>query len=262
MCHAARAVHNPWTITYSRVASYLRCPQQYWLEYESGREKPPEPESPAGLIGTAVHRAMSTLTRTGDERLGRHELDTYLRMPAHATIGPGTEHARRAHALYDAGCAAHASIRSEECWAERETFCPYPAGGISVWAKVDRIDRFSALRWQVTDWKTGRGDDDDATDAQLDLAHVALRTTFAWIPAEATVRAVAWNLQTGHQRVRELVAGDVEPTLQKYAAMARRLKGSTEYPATPGPHCRFCRWRPGCPDGTAFASVDMLADDP
>jgi RecB family exonuclease len=255
-------VDTPWVITYSRVASYRRCPRQYWLEYESGQEKPPEPVSPAGIVGSAVHRALNALAETGDAGLGRHELETYLRMPAHAIAGPGTEYARRAHALYDAGCAAHASIQSLECWAERDTYRPYPAGGITVWAKVDRIDRLSALRWQVTDWKTGWGDDDDATDAQLDLAHVALRTTFAWIPAEATVQAVAWNLQTGRHRVRELVAGDVEPTLQKYAAFARRLKGSTEYPATAGTHCRFCRWRAGCPEGTAFLDVDMPGGDP
>ena len=256
------AVATPWIITYSRVASYRRCPQQYWLEYESGREKPPEPESPAGIVGTAVHRALNTLTETKDEELGRHELETYLRMPAHAVAGPGTEYESRAYTLYEAGCTAHAAIASEDCWGERNTYRPYPAGGITVWAKVDRIDRLSTLRWQVTDWKTGWGDDDDATDAQLDLAHVALRTTFRQISAAATVRAVAWNLRSGRQRVRELVAGDVEPTLQKYAAMARRLKGSTEYPATAGTHCRFCRWQSGCPEGTAFLHVDTPADDP
>jgi RecB family exonuclease len=255
-----------FSISFSKVQRFQRCRLQYFFEYLSGEPRPPDIQSPAGILGTGVHRAMCLLCNTGDPEVGRAALDAYLRMPVHESAGPGTEWNRLAFEIYENGCAAHASLASEDRWAEKETWAPFPSGGVSVYAKVDRIDRLGPDRWQVIDWKTGRLDDDEATDAQLDLAHVALRVSFrALVGPSATARTVAWNLRSGVQRVRELVRDDARATMRTYAALAKRMQSVTEFPATPGPYCRFCRWVERCPEYAPAVSgedwEDVLEDE-
>jgi putative RecB family exonuclease len=239
-----------YVITHSKVESFRRCRKQFWFEYVSGLEKPPDPASPPGIVGSGVHRAMHLLCDSGEPQVGADALDVYLRMPAHESAGPGTEWHARAFAFYERGCEAHHTIESDDRWAEKDTYAPWPAGRVNVWARVDRIDRLRSGAWQIVDWKTGRSGDDDTTDAQLDLGHLALRTTMrASIAPGSTVSAVAWNLRTGQQRVRVLTRADAVATLRKYAALASRIQATSDFGATPGPHCGFCKWRPSCSDG-------------
>jgi putative RecB family exonuclease len=254
---------NPlFRLTHTKIQSFQRCRKQYWFSYVSGEEWPPGRESAASLIGNGVHRAMQKLCETGDPSDGAHELDTYLRMPKHAIAGPETEHYEVAQELYANGVAAHHSIESEDRWAELDTWVPARSRGINVRAKVDRADRLSTDRWQLIDWKTGRFDLDDAVDAQLDIAHLVLRTMLR-LPHTATVRALGWNLRTGEQRVRELTRDDARKTVDYLARYARSLQETTDFAATPGPGCTFCDWKDRCPDALAIEAVgvDFLDDD-
>jgi len=241
-------------ITHSKAQSFFRCRKQYWYDYLSGIERPPHPESAPGIVGTGVHRAMKQLCDTDEPAVAAHELDVYLRMPAHEIAGPGTEWHARAGECLERGIEAHHSIVSEDRWAEKDTYAPWAKGGISVHARIDRVDRLGENHWQIIDWKTGRIDNDDTTDAQLDLGHVALRTTLrSAVRTHATVTAIAWNLRNGQQRVRRLVRDDAAATLRKFAAVAVRIQGTTEFMPTPGTHCGFCRWQEICPDSAAAA---------
>lgn len=250
-------------LSHSKVQSFYRCRKQYWWEHLSGQTAPPEIQTAAGIIGKGVHRAMKVLCETGEAEDGANELDAYLRMPDHAAAGPGTEEQRTAFALFAAGCSAHATIASEDRWAELDTWVPAPRRGITVRARIDRADRLGSERYQVIDWKTGRFELDEVVDAQLDLGHLALRVV-RQIPRTATVRAVAWNLRTGEQRVRELERRDAAATMQRYAGIAARMRGTTAFEATPSPACGFCRWRPSCPEASATdrGEWDTENDDP
>lgn len=257
------AVDEPlFRLTHTKVQSFRRCRKQYWFSYVSGMEWPPNRDSAASLIGNGVHRAMQKLCETGDPRDGEHELDTYLRMPKHAIAGPDTEHYPLAMEMYRNGVKAHESIESEERWAELDTWVPARSRGINVRAKVDRADRLAPDRWQLIDWKTGRFDLDDTVDAQLDIAHLVLRTMMR-LPKEASVRALGWNLRTGEQRVRELTRDDAVKTVDYLWRLAQRLESLTEYPATPGPACTFCDWRDRCDEAEQVekVGVDWLDDD-
>ena len=254
---------NPlFRLTHTKIQSFQRCRKQYWFSYVSGEEWPPGRESAASLIGNGVHRAMQKLCETGEPADGAHELDTYLRMPKHAIAGPETEHYEVAHQLYANGVEAHQSIESEDRWAELDTWVPARSRGINVRSKVDRADRLSTDRWQLIDWKTGRFDMDDAVDAQLDIAHLVLRTMLR-LPHAATVRAVGWNLRTGEQRVRELTREDARKTVDYLARFARGLQETSDFAATPGPGCTFCDWKDRCSDALAIeeVGVDFLDDD-
>jgi RecB family exonuclease len=244
------------------MESFRRCRKQYWFSYVSGEEWPPGRESAASLVGNGVHRAMQKLCETGDARDGEHELDLYLRMPAHAIAGPETEHFAVAKQLYENGVRAHESIESEARWAELDTWVPSKRRGINVRAKVDRADRLSADRWQLIDWKTGRFDLDDRVDWQLDIAHLVLRTMLR-LPQEATVRAMGWNLRTGQQRVRELTRDDAVKTVDELWRFTQMLGELTEFGATPGPGCTFCDWRDRCDEAIQLeqTGIDWLDAD-
>lgn len=247
-------------LTHSKVQSFFRCRKQYWFQYESGLPQPEDIQNAPGIVGKGVHRAMKTLCDTGRPEDGAHELDKYLRMPVHDLAGPGTDANTLAFRVFEAGCAAHASIVSEDRWAEHSTWRPILAEKINVSAQIDRVDRIDAGHWQIVDWKTGLVDRDEVTDAQLDLGHIAARTSFR-VPRGVTVTAIAWNLRNGRQRVRLLRHEDVEGTLQKYAGIANRIRGNSDFEATPGPHCGFCDWRPQCPDADGKAPPLDLDDD-
>ena len=249
-------------LTHSKIQQFQRCRKQYWFSYVSGLEWPPLVDSPAALVGNGVHRAMQRLCETGEPEDGAHELDLYLRMPKHEMAGPGTEYWSAAFEIYARGIEAHASIESDDRFAEMDSWVPSKSRGITVRAKVDRADRFGPNRWQLIDWKTGRFDLDDAVDAQLDIAHLVLRTTLH-LPREAEVRAVGWNLRTGEQRVRELTRDDAVRTVDYLSRLAQRLQSLEEFPATPGPQCTFCTWRERCEEAARVerTGIDWLDED-
>lgn len=247
---------GPFPLSHSKARSFLRCRQQYWFGYLSGLPRPPQVMHASGIIGSGVHRALKVLCETGDEQCGADELDAYLRMPAHEVAGPGTDAAADAFALFERGCQAHDSIASERRSAEVDT---HAFGlGISLRARVDRVDRLAAGHWQVIDWKTGRLEEDDVTDEQLDIGHVGVRIS-KQLAREDTVTAIAWNLRSGHRRVRELVRKDAVATMRRYAALAAEMQATDAFEASPGPHCGFCDWRPQCPAANA-AEVTWFDD--
>ena len=241
---------EPFRISTAKVQSFERCRKQYWFRYLSGRRWPESPLSVAGITGTGVHKAMSVLTRTDDVDIALHELDTYLRMPAHKLVGPGTEAYQVAFGLLSAGCTAHEELAesTETSRSELDARAEWPSAGLSVRTRIDRADRINERRYRVVDWKTGNYDDDDETDLQLDIAHLGLRT--AWdLPADATVEAVAWNLRLDRKRVRELNREDAAVTMQKLNAYAVRMREADEFEATPNSFCSFCDWLDQCDEG-------------
>jgi putative RecB family exonuclease len=248
-------------LSYSKLSSYDQCRKKYWYGYVE-RTPRPRGDSPAGMVGTGVHRAMKALCDTGDAKDGRHELDAYLRMAEHAVAAPGTPLYAEAMELYEAGVAAHNSIHSERRWPELDTYVPYRGGGVSVSARLDRADFLGDNRWQIIDWKTGRFDFGEATDAQLDIAHAALRTVHN-LPIDATVTAIGWNLRTGDRRVRNLVRDDAAATLHYLARRAKQLQETTVFEATPSRACSFCDWRAICPDAAQIETAvdEWLGDD-
>lgn len=250
-------------LTHSKMQRFRRCRKQYWFADVSGLEWPPAVDSPAALVGNAVHRAMQKLCETDDPRDGEHELDLYLRMPKHEMAGPDTPHYAEAMEIFGHGVEAHRSVESELRFAETDSWVPLATLGVTVRAKADRVDRLAPGRWQVIDWKTGRYDLDDAVDEQLDLAHVVVRT-IRRVPREAAVRAIGWNLRTGQQRVRELTREDAARTAGYLGRFGAMLQATTEFPASPGPACGFCAWRERCEDAASLGSDvnEWLFDEP
>ena len=249
-------------VTHTKIQSFQRCRKQYWFSYVSGLDWPPSRDTPAAIVGKGVHRAMRRLCETDHPEDAEHELDAYLRMPKHEMTGPGTEHHRLAFELLANGVGAHESIVSEDRYAELNTWVPSASRGVTIRAVVDRADRLDPDHWLIIDWKTGRYDLDEITDAQLDIGHLALRTALK-LPGQARVTAIAWNLRSGMQRVRALTRDDARNTVDYIANFAARMQATSEFPATPGPHCNFCDWRDRCEEAASLERTELtwLDDD-
>ena len=163
--------------------------------------------------------------------------------------------------LYGSGVAVHNELATPEGlrWGEKDTWIPLYRRGVTIRSRIDRIDRIGEKRWQIIDWKTGRFDPDDVTDAQLDLAHAGLRTSFrAALKSDHTVLAKAINLRAGREpRVRELERQDAAATVTYYSLMAKRMQAHDDWTATPGPFCGICRWQPQCPQGSADVETEL-----
>ncbi len=249
-------------VTHTKIQSFQRCRKQYWFSYASGLDWPPSRDTAAAIVGKGVHRAMRKLCETGITTDAENELDVYLRMPKHEVAGPGTEHHRLAFELLANGVGAHESIVSEDRYAELNTWVPSASRGVTIRAVIDRADRLDPDHWLIIDWKTGRYDLDEITDAQLDIGHLALRTALK-LPGQVRVTAIAWNLRSGIQRVRALTRDDARNTVDYIANFAARMQTTSEFPATPGPHCNFCDWRDRCDEAISLERTELtwLDDD-
>lgn len=242
-----------YRITHSKVQRFLRCHRQFWFADVSGERWPEEEESGAVIVGNAVHRGMQELAESGDADVAKERVEAYLRMPKHAIVAPGTGHYDTVFECLDRGVEAHESIGALETWGELTTWAPWPSRRITVLARADRVDRRIDGTFQVTDWKTGRYDDPAAVDDQLDLAHLAVRVAMR-VPPEAAVMAVSWNLRTGVRRERRLLRSDAQSTMKRALGLARRFQAETEFRASPGHHCTWCRWRLRCDAAQAVSS--------
>lgn len=240
-------------VTHTKVQSFLRCRKQYWFNYVSGFQYPDEEETAPIVIGNAVHRGMQELCESGDVDVARERVDAYLRMPKHEAAAPGTEHYDTAMEILERGIQAHESIETQRTWGELSTWAPWKSAGIVVMAKADRIDLLPDGTIQVIDWKTGRFDDPALLDDQLDLSHVAVRISLKLLPDQAVV-AVGWNLRSGIRRERPLVRDDAQTAMKRAYGLAKRMQSETEFPASPGPQCVFCRWRDRCEEAELVES--------
>src|SRR5205823_1072187 len=93
----------------------------------------------------------------------------------------------------------------------------------------------------------------DVLDDQLDIAHLGLRRC-QQLDREATVRAVAWNLRNGQQRVRELGRRHAAGALRRFVAIAATIQTTTLFEANPSAGCRLCEWRERCPEAESVES--------
>jgi hypothetical protein len=250
------AVSYP-TITYSKLNRFETCRKWYWFQYLSGRDQPQEKErTPANIVGNGVHGALRKLCLTGNPEDARAELDAYLRMDIHECAGPGTAAHDEAVLFLERGIEAHNTIDSAERWAELKCEAQTGRYQVRAWAAVDRVDHLNDGTWQLIDWKTGKWDEGEKTDQQLDIYHLIVRTS-RQIKKDIPVTTIGWNLRSGTKRVRVLTRDDAVATLRFLGGFAKRLREMTEFEANPGSQCGFCPWREQCPDA---ANVPLMED--
>ncbi len=232
-------------VSFSKLASFDRCRKQYWFNYLSKLPRPDDEMNGPGLVGTGIHAAMKTLGDTMDANCARVELEQYLSMEIHAAAGPGTEYYRQAFEILETGIAAHESLQGERRWTEMDSFCPAKSMGVTVHGRIDRVEHLGGDSYVVIDWKTGRYEQDADLDLQLRIAHIIARTVRK-LPRTAEVRAIAWNLRSGHKREHVFTREHAASTFTHLSKRVAAIQATEQFEATPSWHCRICLWRLQC----------------
>lgn len=263
----ASAMPEPlFHMNYSRWRAWVTCRRQYWYSYVSKEPWPEDTQSPAGLIGKAVHEGMKFLADTDDEEVGAQRMDAYLRMPSHDTVAPGTESYRLAFEYYKRGISAHRSLESLDRRTEVDSWRHFKDFGVRLQSRMDRVDKMANDHYVVIDWKTSKYMPDQQTDMQLDIAHTIMRVTRPQLGSGGLVDSIAWNLRTGEKRVRRLTIQDAVMTGRLMGRLASRIQQETEFEAAPGSHCLICQWRPKCEEAEFAVSgalpPEFDEDDP
>jgi len=247
-----------FTLSARKLRTFLACRKQYHLRYVLEADGDPPPPSPDLVVGTAVHAALARLTETNDVDIARRALERKLRQNGPELAHPGTEAYERAVRLFEAGVEAHHQLDGIDARAEVESHAPWPSRGISLQGRLDRFERTRTGGYRVVDWKTGRQGITEADDLQLGIVSVIARTCFR-VPREEHVEAIVWNLHTGQKAVYRLLRSDATETLEYVARIADEIREATEFPATPGPFCRWCEYRLSCSEA-AVTVEDWLED--
>jgi putative RecB family exonuclease len=104
-----------------------------------------------------------------------------------------------------------------------------------------------------SDYKTGKRPpgDDELTRAQLELYALACIDVWAKRPEDLTL---TYLYLSGGEEVSHTV--DDERAIRERVSVWLRGIGDAGYEPTPGPHCRWCDFRPFCDAGRTWVDGD------
>jgi hypothetical protein len=99
---------------------------------------------------------------------------------------------------------------------------------------------------QITDWKTGKVYDDHKQQRSLyALGGLQLVESKLLADGNKDVKLIAEHLytDTGQTATEEFCMKDLKPLKKEWAARIKTMMGDTQFRATPGYACRWCKFR-------------------
>jgi putative RecB family exonuclease len=245
----------------SKLSTYENCPRQFEFRYV--QRIPAETESIEAFVGKRVHEILERLYHHVNrwrrppslrQVLDRFEKDWPLRWSDRVEIiRPDStiedyqrlgarclENYYRSHYPFDAG----ETVAIEEPVSLRLD----PEGRYQVRGIVDRIARAAPGRYEIHDYKTGgwlppqkRLD----ADRQLALYQIGLEQTYPDVESvELVWHYLLFNRTLRSERSPDALAELRETTIR----LIDTIEAAGEFPAKPGPLCRWCEYRGICPD--------------
>jgi DNA helicase-2/ATP-dependent DNA helicase PcrA len=230
----------PTAVSASGVIDYARCPKRF---YWTSVRPLPRFSGPAARIGTEVHRWIERRA-VGQGTL--IETDEVPDLTSEELSGePGKVERLRQSFLQSrfAGVVPR--------YVERAFLLSLE--GSVVGGRIDAIFGEDGGPWEVVDWKTGRKPAAGDPLASLQLDVYGLACVEIWGKRPEDLRLTYLYLASGEEvthpmddpaRVRARVGASI-------TAIARG-----EFAPTPGPHCRFCDFRPFCDAGKAWLAAN------
>jgi RecB family exonuclease len=131
-----------------------------------------------------------------------------------------------------------------------------PVEGFVISGRIDAIYGTDDGPWEVVDYKTGRRprDDDALARTQLDVYALACIDVWGKRPQDLTL---TYLYLAGGDEVTHTV--EDEGAIRDRVGGWLRGVGETAYEPTPGPHCRWCDFRPFCDAGRAWLDREAPA---
>lgn len=142
---------------------------------------------------------------------------------------------------------ARAKVELE--WAFTKQYLPTSWFGSDAWLRVKTDvchDTAKPPLVHITDWKTGRVYDDHKQQRSLyALAGLQLVELGQLAGGSKDVHLTAEHLYTDttQSATEEYTMKDLKPLKNEWASRIKQMMSDTKYPAKPGFHCRYCKYR-------------------
>jgi putative RecB family exonuclease len=247
--------------SHSRLASFERCQRQFLYRYRLAL--PAEAESIEAFLGKRVHEVLERLYRARARGVVPTLAQVNGRFRQLFDDAYDGERVRIARIENDLGfyrelgehCLAnyyadHYPFDSDETVAleERVEFAvgDLDSGPVRLQGFVDRIARARDGALEIHDYKTGARVPSQAAideDRQLALYQLGFAPR---VPAGAEVRLVWHYVRQGVKRESTRTAAQLEALRADTLARVDRIREERDFPASPGPLCRWCEYREGC----------------
>ena len=222
------------------LIDYARCPK---LFYWSTVRPLPRFAGPAARIGTEIHRWIEMSSR-GQATLLEVEDEPDVTVEELAGSPGKIQDLRESFRRSRFGDMV-------PLYAERPFLLPVE--GFTVKGRIDAIYGLPDGPWEVVDYKTGRRppEDDALARAQLDLYALACIDVWHKVPEE--LRLTYLYLASGD--AVSYPVDDVEAVRRRVAEWLSGIAAEAFEPE-PGPHCRWCDFRPFCDAGRAWVEAN------
>jgi RecB family exonuclease len=125
---------------------------------------------------------------------------------------------------------------------------------VVITGRMDQINRLGGGRVEIVDYKTGQPKDAKkvAKDFQLSIYALAAKEVLGLDPA----RLVLYYLATNEAIETTRDAKALKEAREKIAEVAGRIR-ALDFPAAPGFGCRYCDYRPLCPEHEQLIPIHM-----
>lgn len=248
--------------SHSRLAVFDRCPRRYFYRYRA--ELPPESESIEAFVGKRVHEVLERLYRAtarGQVPTLPRVLDRYRQLFAAAHDDGRVrivrlEESLESHRELGAHCLSnyyydHYPFDGEQTLGLEQRLDfevgRLPSGPVRVQGFVDRVARARDGALEIHDYKTSaRVPSQRALDEDGQLALYQIGLTRGREQPRG-VRLVWHFVRSGVRRTSSRTPEQLESLREDVLTRVERVRRETDWAAKPGPLCRWCEYREGCP---------------
>lgn len=245
----------------SGIARFQTCPKQFCLQ-DIEREKGDQAVTGVLVQANAIHHALERffglpLGDRSPENLVvalRAVWSQHRRRGAFADADEeaqfGLEAVQMLRRFAD-GFALDAGPLAREQWLSGRT-----PSGVELFGKLDRVDeRGDGL--SIIDYKTGRQmlEVEDLRSEPAVWCYLMLAEAAYQRPVEQ-IRFI--YLRHGLETCWEIERDDAQALKERLAAQIKTIREETQFPAAPGPHCRFCPFALRCPERTQVSLEELV----
>jgi len=241
--HSPRRGMSEVVLSYSRIATYLDCPRQYWYRHV---QRLPAVQTAEAVQGDVLHE---TLRRAAEARRSGMEITAAMLSATHQQVWNETAFpdARRAPTFERNGASQLEAYRKQGGLIAQPEYLEQPfttaVDGWTLNGIIDRIDRTPG-GWRIIDYKSGRPVTRGRRDLQVALYALGATSALKLDPIELEMVYLASGESVRVDHTRPLLA---EAT--KHGTDVAEGVRSGRFDARPDRRrCRLCPYRLVCPE--------------
>jgi DNA helicase-2/ATP-dependent DNA helicase PcrA len=231
----------PAVVSVAGLRLYLECPKRF---YWTNVRPLPTFRGAQARIGTEVHR---WIERHAAGQAVLPDLDEMPDLTVDELVGMPGKVDKLRRAFLSSRFAGLVPRHAEHPFV-------LAIDGFRIGGRIDAVYGGDSGLWEVVDWKTGRKPENDPLSfLQLDVYGLACVEVWRKRPEDLILTYL--YLASGEEVSRPM--GDHEEVRKRVVATLEAI-ASGGFDPTPGEQCRWCDFRPFCPEGAAWVAQKEL----